>query len=102
LTSQAKAVVDRCQALWVGTHRLGMLENDTRTRTGVFVSVGATEGKRLFDGAILTVKYFFDAIGVEYWGELLVRGVDTKGEIRQRPEVLEEAFVLGKKLVDAE
>jgi len=102
LTSQAKAVVDRCQALWVGTHRLGMLESETRVRKGVFVSVGATRGTKLFDGAVLTVRYFFDAIGVEYVGELLVRGVDEKGEIRRHPDVLEQALRLGRELVSRE
>ncbi|TET50271.1 MAG: flavodoxin family protein, partial [Dehalococcoidia bacterium] len=76
ITSQAKAVVDRCQALWVRKHVLGMGGEDKRERRGVFISVGATRGEKLFDGAVLTVKYFFDAINVEYSGDLLVRGID--------------------------
>jgi hypothetical protein len=42
----------------------------------VFISVGATQGEKLFDGAVLTVKYFFDAVGVQYSGDLLIRGID--------------------------
>jgi len=82
VTSQAKALVDRCQALWVRKHVLDMGKEDKRVRRGVFISVGATRGTKLFDGAVLTVKYFFDAIGVKYSGDLLVRGVDNKGQIR--------------------
>jgi multimeric flavodoxin WrbA len=74
VTSQSKAVIDRCQALWVRKHVLGMGKEDKRERRGVFISVGATRGTKLFDGAVLTVKYFFDAIGVKYSGDLLVRG----------------------------
>jgi len=80
ISSQAKAIIDRCQALWVRTHLLNKGKDDARVRRGAFISVGATKGKRLFDGAVLTVKYFFDAIGVKYSGDLLVRGVDNKGQ----------------------
>ena len=99
ITSQAKAVVDRCQALWARRHVLGMGKEDKRVRRGVFISVGATRGKKLFVGAVLTVKYFFDAIGVEYSGDLLVRSVDNKGQIREHPTALADAFRLGQELV---
>ncbi len=99
ITSQAKAIIDRCQALWVRRHVLGIGKEDTRLRRGVFISVGATRGKKLFDGAVLTVKYFFDAISVEYFGDLLVRGIDNKAQIEEHPEALQDAFRLGQELV---
>jgi multimeric flavodoxin WrbA len=99
VTSQAKAVIDRCQALWVRKHVLGMGKEDKRERRGLFVSVGATRGAKLFDGAVLTVKYFFDAIGVEYSADLLVRGIDNEGQIKEHPTALEDAFRLGQELV---
>ena len=99
LTSQAKAIVDRCQALWVRRHVLGMKSKDSRMRRGVFISVGATQGSKLFDGAVLTVKYFFDAIGVRYAGDLLIRGIDGKAEIKEHPTALRDAFRLGQQLV---
>ena len=99
VTSQAKAIIDRCQALWVRRHVLGMGKEDERERRGVFISVGATRGTKLFDGAVLTVKYFFDAIGVKYSGDLLVKGIDNKGEIEEHPAALEDAFRLGQELV---
>jgi multimeric flavodoxin WrbA len=99
ITSQAKAIIDRCQALWVRRHVLGMGKEDNRVRRGVFISVGATKGKKLFDGAVLTVKYFFDAVGVKYSGDLLFRGIDNKGQIEEHPAALEDAFRLGQELV---
>ncbi len=99
ITSQAKAIIDRCQALWVRRHVLGMGKEDKRVRRGAFISVGATRGKKLFDGAVFTVKYFFDAIGVKYSGDLLVRGIDNKGQIKEHPAALEDAFRLGQELV---
>jgi multimeric flavodoxin WrbA len=99
ITSQAKAMIDRCQALWVRRHVLGMGKEDKRVRRGVFISIGATRGAKLFDGAVLTVKYFFDAIGVKYSGDLLVRGIDNKSQIKEHPAALEDAFRLGQELV---
>jgi multimeric flavodoxin WrbA len=99
ITSQAKAIIDRCQALWVRRHVLGMGKQDNRVRRGVFISVGATKGKKLFDGAVLTVKYFFDAVGVKYSSDLLFRGIDNKGQIEEHPAALEDAFRLGQELV---
>ena len=99
LTSQAKAIVDRCQALWVRKHVLGMGKEDNRIRKGVFISVGASRGERLFDGAVLTVKYFFDAVGVKYAGDLLIRGINGKAKIKEHPTALQDAFRLGQQLV---
>ena len=67
-------------------------------KKGAFIGVGATKGKQLFDGSILTIKYFFQAFGVEYADELLVRGVDKRGEIKDHPDLLKEAFELGRRL----
>jgi multimeric flavodoxin WrbA len=99
ITSQAKAVIDRCQALWARRHVLGMGKEDKRVRRGVFISVGATRGEKLFDGAVLTVKYFFNAIGVKYSGDLLIRGIDNKAQIKERATALDDAFRLGQELV---
>ena len=97
LTSQVKALIDRCQALWARKYILKQSPSDA-TRKGAFIAVGATKGQKLFDGSILTVKYFFQSIGVEYAAELLVRGVDKKGEIREHSTALSDAFELGRKL----
>jgi multimeric flavodoxin WrbA len=98
LTSQVKALIDRCQALWVRKHVLQLMPPDGN-RKGAFIAVGATKGKNLFDGSILTVKYFFESIGIKYTDELLARGIDKKGEVEQHPGILSQAFELGKRLV---
>jgi len=97
LTSQVKALIDRCQALWARKYILKQDLPDSG-RKGAFIAVGATRGKKLFDGSILTVKYFFQSIGVKYVDELLVRGVDKRGEIEQHPSALSDAFELGRRL----
>ena len=98
ITGQLKAFIDRCQALWIRKHVLKQKLTSSE-RKGVFIGVGATQGKQLFDGSILIMKYFFDAIGATYTDELLVRGVDKKGEIKQHPTALTDAYELGKRVV---
>jgi len=68
----------------------------------VLLCTGATKGRLLFVGSRLVAKYFFDAINVRYAAEILVRGVDEKGAIDGRPEVLEEARDLGRRLAQGE
>ncbi len=98
LTSQAKALIDRCQALWARKYVLKQKPPDSG-RKGAFIAVGATKGEKLFDGSVLTVRYFFQTIGVQYADELLIRGIDKKGEIKEHPAALRDAFELGRRMV---
>lgn len=98
VSATAKAFIDRCQARWVRRYLLKHRVESNIDRKGAFIAVGATRGKRLFEGVRFTVRYFFDAVDMEYADELLVRGVDQKGEIRQHPEILEEAYALGRRI----
>jgi len=91
LPSSLKALIDRCQALWV--RKLPISK-----RKGAFIGVGATHSKDLFDGIGLTIKYFFKAIGVRYVNSLFVRGVEKKQEIKKYPSFLKDAYNLGKML----
>jgi multimeric flavodoxin WrbA len=95
----AKAFIDRCQAIWVRKHILKMPFPSEGNRKGAFISVGATQGKKLFEGSIVMMRYFFEALDMVYAENLLVRGVDQKGEIRKHEEKLQEAHELGKRLV---
>jgi len=102
LTGWVKTLVDRCQALWAKKYVLKqpVVEPERKAqRRGIFISVGGTKGKNLFNGAILAVKIFFDAMDVTYSGELLYRSIDDKGEIKEHPTALQEAYKAGRKLV---
>ncbi len=99
VSAVAKAMIDRCQSLWAKKYILKLPISSIADRQGVFISVAATRGKKLFDGPRLTIKYFFDAIDVSYVDELLVRGADAKGEVMNQPEALEAAYELGRRLI---
>jgi multimeric flavodoxin WrbA len=101
VTAWAKALIDRTQALWARKYLLKdpSLGKEGKKRKGFFISVGATKGQKVFDGAILTVKYFFDVLNAEYAGELVFRGVEAKGDILKHPEALQQAFDAGRRLI---
>lgn len=100
VSAHTKILMDRCQSLWVKRYWLEKTPLNARgtTRKGLFLSVGATKGKKLFDGTLLTVRYFFDALDTELWRSLLYRGLDFEGDVQKHPEYLEEAFEAGKDL----
>ncbi len=103
VSSHVKIFMDRCQSLWVKKYwidRAGYGSGAHR-RKGLLISAGATSGKRLFDGTLLTVKYFFDVLDAELWGSLLYRGLDFEGDVLNFPEYLAEARDAGRRLAEA-
>lgn len=99
VSAQALAVISRSQALWAARYTL----KDERyvgkeLKPGALIAVGATSGKKLFDGLRLTAHYFFDATGFSLKHELLVSGVDGKGDIKKHPEHIAAAYEIGKRL----
>ena len=103
VSAHTKIMMDRFQSLWVKKYWLDEASGGKRAfkRKGVFISVGATSGKKLFEGVLLTIKYFFDTLDMELWRSLTFRGVDLEGEINQHPEYLQEAYETGKALAEA-
>jgi multimeric flavodoxin WrbA len=98
VTAQAKALIDRSQCLWARQNILGQDLTQGKDRLGIFISVAGTGGEKVFDGSILTVKYFFKAIGVEYFKSLLFRNIDKKKDILKHPDALSQSFSLGEKM----
>ena len=102
VSAHTKMLMDRCQSFWVKRYLLKEpIVPGRPRRKGAFISVGATHGKRLFEGVTLTVRYFFDALDVDLYDTLLVRGVDEKGEIFDNPEEIRAAYELGRGLAQA-
>lgn len=103
LSAHSKLLIDRCQSLWMKKYYIEKADrkNWAATRKGLFISLGATKGKKLFDGPLLTIRYFFDVLDMELHKSLLYRGIDHEGEINNYPEYLEEAYQAGKELVKA-
>ena len=101
--AHTKILMDRFQSLWVKKYwidkpRKG--QSNTR-RQGLFIAVGATKGKKLFDGILLSLKYFFDVIDMNLWKSLLYRGLDFEGDVLKFPQYLDESYEAGKEFAKA-
>lgn len=102
VSAHTKMLMDRFQSLWVKKYWIEKTHEDQQRelRKGLFISVGATKGKKLFDGMLLSIKYFFDVIDMELWKALLYRGLDDEGDVLKFPEYLNEAYEAGKELAE--
>jgi len=103
VSALTKSMMDRCQSLWVKRYWIEKTPFGKKefAKKGLFISVGATKGKRLFEGVQLTVRYFFDALDMELWESLLYKGLDFEGDILKHPEYLQEAYQAGMELAKA-
>jgi multimeric flavodoxin WrbA len=99
VSSHTKMLMDRFQSLWVKKYWVDKVprEQQTNNRKGLFISVGATKGKKLFDGMLLSIRYFFDVLDMELWKALLYRQLDFQDDVLKHPEYLEEAYEAGKR-----
>jgi multimeric flavodoxin WrbA len=107
VSAHTKMLMDRFQSLWVKKYWVNKTSPEQQTnnrkgnRKGLFISVGATKGKKLFDGMLLSVKYFFDVLDMELWKTLLYRQLDFQDDVLKHPEYLEEAYSSGKAFTTA-
>jgi multimeric flavodoxin WrbA len=103
VSAHTKMLMDRCQSLWVKKYWIDKAPFGRRdfSKKGLFISVGATKGKRLFEGTLLTIRYFFEVLDMELWRSLLYRGLDFEGDVLKYPEYLDDAFKAGKELVQS-
>lgn len=100
MPAQAKALIDRCQAMWCRRLlRTPGEKNPPPRGRGYLIAVGATKGKTLFEGAEMVAKYFYDALQMSYGGGVFVRSVEGKADIANHPEELKQAYELGKAAV---
>ena len=103
VSAHTKILMDRFQSLWVKKYWIDQTHGEpvAARRKALFIAAGATRGKKLFDGILLSLKYFFDVIDMKLWKALLYRGLDFEGDVLKFPEYLEEAYAAGKGFVKA-
>jgi multimeric flavodoxin WrbA len=101
VTAQVKALIDRVQAMWAKQQLEQTPEEMNRYKRGrgYLITVGATRGKNLFEGAQMVARYFFDALNMSYEGGIFFRSLEKKTAVKENPETLQEAFNLGLKAV---
>ncbi|MGD8258804.1 MAG: flavodoxin family protein [Desulfobacterales bacterium] len=103
VSAHLKILMDRFQSLWVKKYWVDNIPGEPQKfiRKGLLISVGATKGKKLFDGILLTLRYFFDVLDMELWKSLLYRGLDFQGDVLRFPEYLQQAYEAGSEFAKA-
>jgi multimeric flavodoxin WrbA len=92
-----KSFIDRTNPLWAERF-LQKAQKSSRVRMGKFISTAAQVNAN-FRNSISEIRALFNSIGIEYTGEVLVSGVDKKGEAAARAESMREAYEAGRDLV---
>ena len=103
VSAHTKILMDRFHSLWVKKYWVDADRNPAAAvrRKGLFISAGATRGKRLFDGTLLSVRYFFDTLDMDLWKSLLYRGLENEGEAQEHSDYLNETYQAGRDLAEA-
>lgn len=104
VTAQLKLIIDRCQAIWSRKYVLGNplpTHLDGLERRGYLVAVAGSSGRRVFEGVLLTVGIFLDALNVRFKDSLLVRGVDRKAAVYDHPHEIQRAEAMGEEIMSA-
>lgn len=100
LTAQTKAMIDRCQCLWARRYVLRAPLPATPSglpRLGALIST-AGDKRTSFDCAVTTTHAFFAVLHTRYAEELLANGVDERGAVSSRADLLDQAHALGARL----
>ena len=100
LSAQCKIFGDRMQARWARRYMLKDRFRQGEGRKGYLISSAATKGPKIFECSILTARYIFDAMDVEYGGEFVVKGVDKRKAVYEHPEELRLAEAFGKAILE--
>jgi len=86
LTSNIKAMIDRCQCLWIKKYILKKRVSEISGRQGGFISICG--GKQdFFVCAAKSVKTFFATLDISYCSELFFFEVDKKEDILKKEDM---------------
>lgn len=101
IPSHTKAMIDRCQSLWVIKYLLKqpVATNQSAVRKGSFISVGGGRHKDLFEGSIATMKSWYITLDIAYSESLLLPGIDKYNAVDKHSSALKDAYTLGQSLV---
>lgn len=92
-----KIVYDRLQPYWARVHRLGQARPPRRP--GAYLVVGGGGDPFGFRCATDPTRSVFAVLGVDYADELCVQGPDVPGEILEYPLELDQARLMGNRIV---
>ena len=100
VSAQAKMLIDRQQCRWLAreVHRTMPA---TVTRRALFLCVGATDRRDHYANARAVAGNFFATLGARVSGELFCPNCDAAQAVQARPECLDQAAALGRRLAES-
>lgn len=102
LPALLKAFIDRAQAFWMlGTQNDAVINGLPRRPAWLVLIAGRAEGDRLFEGSLLTLRYFFDIFNFELQEPLLLRGFDQSTDLARMPAVVEGVHRYGAQAAES-
>lgn len=94
--AQAKALIDRAQAFWgLPPER----KPGQGRRLGVVLLAARPRGDKLFAGALLTLRYMAEALGLTLAEPLTLYGLDAPDALRGRPDLQSAVGNYGRALL---
>jgi multimeric flavodoxin WrbA len=100
LSAQTKAMIDRCQSLWIEKYVLKKpIPAGKFGRKGLFLLVGGMKKDIGVQCSESCISAFFKTVNVPEHSTLSFLGIDKKGDIINHPTALSEAYKAGGKLV---
>ena len=97
VTAQLKMLIDRFQCHWRAKYIVKTIEK-TFMKQGGFICIQASSRSDFFDNARSIMKNFFATVGIEYCREVFCTSIEKKGSVKDRPNCMEKAVVMGEKL----
>ncbi|HOK56198.1 MAG TPA: flavodoxin family protein [bacterium] len=88
ISAQTKMMIDRFQCQWLGINFFKSFK--PKRKKGIFICVEASNRDDFIDNARSIIKNFFATIGASYYGEIICKGVDEKGKVKEKKECFEK------------
>ncbi len=98
LPSRLKTIIDRSQVIYARKMK-GDPEIVNLPKRPAYVTLfaGRETGDKLFEGSLLTLKYFLESFNFEIVDPLTFRGYDKIADYERKPEAEEQIRALGRK-----
>jgi len=88
LSAQTKMMIDRFQCQWLGINFFKTFK--PKRKRGYFICVEASQRDDFVENAKSIIKNFFSTIGAVYSGEVICKGIDEKGKVREKRECFDK------------
>jgi len=100
LTAQAKAMIDRCQPLWVRRNHGANVSQARHPRAALYLGAAAADLPHLFDASRIVLASWYWTLEVArcHRRELTFDSIDAKDAIREHPTALDQAREAGREL----